>query len=715
MSFLEPAYLLGLLAALGPLVIHLINRKKAVRQEFPAMRFLLQSNKRVARGTRIRQWVLLALRMLVVGLLAFALAKPFLNNDAGISTQERLPTATVIVLDTSMSMQNADWWKRAKDQADELVGAMRPWDEVALVFADRQGGQPVARLTTDHSKVSDAIDAASPGFDSTDLPGALRRAADVLAPSQLPNKRIVLISDFTMGGFPSNAVGAVPTNVPVSRVDVSDDHRASVVVSDVRYEQEGTRREPVFRVDATLSNLGSQDKDVEVRLLVDGAAVAAAKVLVPAHKTALQTFRHRVEGLQARVGAVEIVDGDALQADNRRWLTLRGGNRVRALLVNGEPTSVVYRDELFFFERALNPKNSPDGIATTSITRDGLEGRDLGEFDVVVLANVTSITTNAAEALKAFVDGGGGLLFAMGDQVDVESWNSRLKDLLPKPIRGMKQLAEVGDPDAPVKVTHFGSAVREHPIFEVFEAPGGATLQQGLVYSYMLLEPSPPAQSRTLLSYKDAAPALLERKVGRGRVLLYTTTLDVDWSDLATRTAYLPLMRRMMQYLARRATSESDPVHHVGEPVALDVEGLVKERVVVTLDDARVVLEPTDGKVTFVPDRPGVWRVWADDTDAQSRLSALDTAVNVDIAESDLSPQPSDALAPWLPAADAGDAKGMTAQKRVNLWPIFLFMVTIGLLIESVLGTRRSVLVRLWRLVTRQPDTLDADGPHTSA
>ena len=238
MSFLEPAFLLGLLAALGPLVVHLINRKKAVRQPFPAMRFLLQSHKRVARGAKIRQWLLLALRMLVVGLLAFALSKPFVSSDAGVSAEERLPTATVIVLDNSLSMQNADWWKRATREADDLVDQMRPWDEVALVLADNGRSAPVDRLTTDHARVSDAVDDVKPGFQKTDLPQALRQAADILSPSQLPNKRIVLISDFTRGGFPLDASGAVPVSVPVDRIDVSSDERDSVAVIDVRYEQE---------------------------------------------------------------------------------------------------------------------------------------------------------------------------------------------------------------------------------------------------------------------------------------------------------------------------------------------------------------------------------------------------------------------------------------------------------------------------------------------
>lgn len=705
MNFIEPAFLLGILAAAGPLIVHLINRKKAARQEFPAMRFLLASHKRVARGAKIKKWLLLALRMLVVGVLATALAKPFVSSQDGTSAVDRLPTATVVVLDTSLSMGAQDWWEDALSAANREIGDLRPWDEVAMVFADAGLQTPIDRLTTDHTLARNALDDLQPGFQTTDLPGALRVAADLLAPTKLPNKRIVLITDMRRGGFPDNAAGAVALDVPVEVVRVANEDASSLAVVDVAYEQEGTRREPTFRVDATIENFGATDaRGVEVRFVLDGVTVGASKVDVGAGKRVLQTFRHRVDGMQARQAAVSLVDADTLEADNHRHFVLRGNDRIRVLLVNGEPASVVYRDELFFFERALNPKGSSDTFVTTTVTREGLEGLELSQFDVVVLANVTTVSAGAATDLQAFVEGGGGLLMTMGDQVEVDAWNAQLGGLLPKPLRGLKQLAEVGDPDAPVKVTHYGTTLRTHPIFEVFEAPGGNTLQTSVVYSYMLLEPSPPEQAQTLMTLKDSAPALLERKVGRGRVLLLTTTVDADWTDLPTRTSYLPLSRRMIQHLARRATSTEQPAYLVGEPVTLDVEGLYKDRMVLTLADRRVVLEPKDGKLTWTPDHPGVWQVWADAAgDQGAHIGALDFAVNPSTAESDLRTLPEDALSPWL-GGQAGATASRTTEKRVNIWPILLFLVTIGLLLESVISTRRSVQARLWRMATRQRD-----------
>src|SRR5690606_35526223 len=100
------------------------------------MKFVLQSQKRVAKGAKIRQWILLALRALALALLALALAKPFFKSQEGLTMDQRLPTASVIVLDTSYSMTSADGWEQVEEMLDAEVSRLRPWDEVSLITSD---------------------------------------------------------------------------------------------------------------------------------------------------------------------------------------------------------------------------------------------------------------------------------------------------------------------------------------------------------------------------------------------------------------------------------------------------------------------------------------------------------------------------------------------------------------------------------------------------
>lgn len=745
MEFVQPLFLLGALAGALPVVIHLYNRRRGVVREFPAMALLMESHERTARAAKVRQWVLLALRALVLVVLALALAKPFVFSSSGATVGDRLPTAVAFVIDTSASMQHGKWWSRVDARMAEELGRLRPWDEVVVLDAADPLG-PLPRFTSDHARAREAVAALKPRPTGLSLPDALSRATERLHTTTLPHRKIILISDMAVGGFPEQAPQGValpyPTEVVTTRAPRGEDAPANLAVADVTMTQEGSARDQMWRIDVSVRNTSAQEaKDVEVRLVLDGQTIGAGKIASIGPRADVQhVFRHKHQRGGALPARVELVAPDAYPLDDTFHFTFRARDRVRALLVNGEPKSIAYDDELFFLTRALSPgARAEQTIAQTVVSADGLGAQDLSRFDVVILANLPRVSPVDARKLKAYVEGGGGLLIAMGDQVDVNTYNAQLADLLPKPLRGLKRLAELDDPDAPVKITHPGAAHHEHPIFRAFSTPGGGALQRANIYSYMLLEPSAPEASQVLLSFKDNAPALIERPVGQGRVLLWTSTVDREWTDLPIRTAYLPFVQRAAMYLARRTTTRGQSQPIVGRPHRMEVSGLARERVIVRgplhLDTpGRHVLEPEDGAVTFTPDAPGAYEVWAD-TDAppadttkpatatkppstpapsadRNRLITLAFSANVDRQESRLAALPAAALTPWQPAP-TGDATGdtqaraHTPERRTNLWPKLLFLITILLLLETLTGTRQHIYARLLRPhprpLSRQP------------
>jgi hypothetical protein len=725
-SFLEPLYLAGLLAAAVPVIIHLINRRKAVHQPFPALKLLRESDEKEARSLKVRQWLLMALRVLAVALLVMALAKPYLLSDASADRGGRLPSSVVFVVDDSMSMHYGDWWSRATERLDRELGALKTWDEAALITTNRIEG-PVGRLTSDKARLKTAADELEAGQTTGNLPEALLRAGDILSTSELPNRRIVVISDFTAGGFPTSA-GDAAVEYPIQQISVRDDGASptNLAVTGVSYSQQGPAREGRWVIRAQVKNYADRVvDDVEVDLRVEDRVVASRVVpTLKAGGTTTVSVTHTVKGAGLRRGVVEIGNaealGDRLALDNQRHFTFRMKKNVEVLLVNGAPSSVAYRDELYFAVRALNPgQTSESSLVPTVVTPGGLADKKLENFDVVLMANVARLEQSGAEQLRTFVRNGGGLFVAMGDQVEVDNYNERLTSLLPKPLRRIKRLTSRDDPDAPVKVTRMGASKRTHPVFRVFDMPGGQALQSARVYKYMLLEPTTPEASTVLLNYRDGAPALLERRVERGRVFLLTTTIDRAWTDLPLRTAFLPMMRRSMLYLARRATSEGTERYLVGDTIKLDVTGLADRRVVVTGPDSlRFVLEPKDGLATVEPPRAGAYTVWsgdgaeADANGESNRLDGLAFSVNVPLKESNLTPLSDGALDPWIERGDDQGSKGQdsatsaraAAVDRVNLWPALLFAVTLALLLETLVGTRRSVLRRIWRRLTLQDE-----------
>lgn len=714
MSFLEPLFLIGLLAAGLPLAIHLFNKRKAARRRFPAIALLIESNKRTARSVKVRQRLLLALRVGLLALLAMAMAKPFCLSDTGVTSSDRLPTAVVFVLDTSSSMQRGDWFKRAQRQLSHELDSLRPWDEAALVETSK-GELVVDRLSNDHGAIVRAAKKLKPTSGPGDTTDALLRAKALLLGSQLYNRRVVLISDMAKGGFKPEALPSDGYGLELRVINVRGADEAkpkNFAITEVTYTQEGSAQEQLWRIDVHIQSYWDQPaKGLELRLELGGQLVAAGKLdeLLP-NQRAIYTFRHRYDGASSIDARVALVDADDYAPDNEHLFVFRPRARIKALIVNGEPNSIAYEDEAFFLTRALNPKRATEsGIIPTVITAQGLvAGVELKDYDVIFLANLSRVSAEAAANLEAYVRDGGGLLLSMGDQVDVDAYNMTLGNLLPKPLRTLKRLTDRSDPDAPVKLTSLGATDHQHPIFRAFSLPGGDTLQSVQVYSYMLLEPTATTDAKTLISFKDNAPALLERALGKGRVMLWTSTLDYEWSDFPVSSTYLPLLHRMVLYLARRATSRGAKSFLVGVPARMELAGLAKERLILRAQGegkAREVLEIQDGAVVFTPRELGVYKAWAEQLDEanpeQGVLEDLTFAVNVPISESELGELPKEQLQAWQSSPQLLEAKpkGLESQRRVNLWPKLLFVVTLLLLMETMLGTRRVVLQKLWALV----------------
>ena len=717
MSFLEPWFLLGLLAAGLPIAIHLFNRKKATKRPFPAIALLLASKDSSAKSIKVRQRLLLLLRVLMLLLLALALAKPFCLSERGLTASERLPTAVVVVLDSSASMGYGAWWARAKEIADDSLDQLRPWDEVALISTTNPDSTP---LSTDHTRATSKLQALRPAPVSGSLSRSLARGIELLGASQLPNKRLVLIGDFAASSLPTDPPPLAQNleyQLHTVRTTPAEQTPENLGIQGVEYVQSGDVQNQ-WIMTATLKNYGPKVlKDTQVDLELDGTLLSSQRIeqLGPGAEVPV---RFALEGDPSRTepqsGRVSLAKGDAFPQDDQWHFVFRTRTRVEVLIVNGEPSAFKDEDEAFFLGAALNPTgDTRRGILTTLITPDAMAEQNFESFDVVILANVPRVIAPVASKLEAFVTQGGGLLITGGDQLDVDALNQTLRPLLPRPLRGLKELTDRQDPDAPVKLTRFGTPAHMHPIFRAFTASGGETLQSTQIYSYMLLEPGANPATKTLLTLQDDAPLLLERAVGRGRVLFFGTSVDFEWTDLPVRSAYLPLMQRMVRHLARRSSSGAEHPPTVGQPMDLDVTHMAKERVILSdPKGGRIVLElpelpqdqaPGDQRLLpFTPPLQGPYKVWADEVtqEATDRLAMLDFAANLSRDESDLKGLPQDAWRRWLdsnPDQDAplSDPSSHTPQanKRVNLWPKILFLITLILLAETLLGTRRS----LWR------------------
>ncbi len=684
MGFVHPLYLLGLAAASIPVILHLLHRRNPRRVEFPAMELVRRSVRRTRRRFRLRQLLLLITRTLLVTFAVLAVAGPMSSGAPRDMETTGPPTAVALVLDGSMSMRlgRGEAFEEAKAIAREVFQGLRPQDKGALVTAGAVGVDVAVNLTGSREALLAALDRTEPGYGVADLGEALTRARVALGSSKLPVKKVMVVSDFrgpsrlTVPWTPGKE--GEPYVIPVA-VPGADQVPRDLAITGVRVTRGAGPRTYTFDVTCRVTP-GFEAAGARIDLMVDGEVVNSGllddsgegRELHERLQVTLEPGPHRCE-------AVARVDDD-LPADDRRALVVEVEPPVEVLLVDGAPSQVPQEDELFYLERALDVVTSRE-VRVTVTGVAGLPAKGLAPFSVVVLANVQSLGPDQVERLEGFVREGGGLLITVGDNVDPELYDQRLGDLLPRRIRGVREIPEGTRP---------GTLMAGSPLVEPMLGPGGEGLRAATTRRYVLVEPGGGARVEVHMKYETGAPMLLEVSLGRGRVAMLTTTIDRDWTDLPIRTGFQPLMEGLVLHLAGGHRGGARGPITVGEELSFPLPGDAQRAILVAPGGERRAFGPDDVGVREVlsagPARvPGVYELRV--TGERGGLSTSLVAVISDPAEVDLTHREP----PTLPRPDLQGARG--DEVRRPIWHWLLAGLALLLALEGVLVSKASVRV----------------------
>jgi hypothetical protein len=642
-------YLFGVLAALIPLIIHLSRSRRTKKMRFSTTRFFTEQFLRSYRMSKLRELLLLACRMTLFALLAVALTGILYAPKGAGAVAGSGPRAVVLVLDDSASMgcmeDGVPLFRRAQEAATTVLRSLGQGDTVSVVLAGRRSTGPEVLFpqpTGDHQEVQSAIDRAKVLALGTDLSGAISKAEEVAAASRAVGMAtaIYVFSDLQESGWdmPSEQtlrsdaldisfffVGLRPKRAPGNRA-----------VTAVRYDATRPRVGVPFTVRPLLA-LGNDDgKDVNVRLSLDGAMVGEQKAeRLPGGKWAAPRFYHTFQSGGWHGGFVE-VDDEVLPADNKRYFAIEvpeTTETVPILAVNGAPSNVPHQDELFFLRLALTatPEGQKEPFRIVPVAPSEVAGTELGKFPLVVLANVERLSEGAVDRLEDYVAGGGNLLVFLGDKVSTAFYNATLAGanrreggLLPGTIAGKRE-----EP-----VGFIGAINYEHRALSAFQAPKLGTLL-GPALTFKALRVDAPAQN-VLMKASSGAPLLCEKAFGKGKVLLFASTADKDWSDFPIRPAFLLWSRFVAEYLTQTPLSLQSG-YNTGDVVRLTPPADEKGTLWVRKPDGSKGVAPraSDGSGAFeLADTfvPGVYTVLRSDQETRVGLFA----VNLETYESDL-------------------------------------------------------------------------------
>ena len=362
MGFGNIGLLIGMALGVIPIVIHLINRRRAKLLRFAAIEFLLLSDKRLARRLKLKQIMVLALRVLLIAALAFALAKPYIEPDVAIGPDVSEPGAVVLLIDDSASMQaqvkGETRLARALGTARALIEDGGPRTSFAVVAMGAPARLITPGLTYDHAEASRALEKITPMARGADLNGALKEAGRILSESGERRRTVIALSDQAAHVWrPVETWSWVPlSDFLRPTLGEEPEARENLALVDVMALESGAPDDKgvvPMQVKATVRNFGQTERTARLELKL-GATAVAEVVTVPAGASKDATFKFEgVAGATTGVVNLSADEGNALPIDDEFYFTVGARRTLQTLVVNGSPRTTPYLDEVFFLRAAL--------------------------------------------------------------------------------------------------------------------------------------------------------------------------------------------------------------------------------------------------------------------------------------------------------------------------------------------------------------------------
>ncbi|MBC8044169.1 MAG: BatA domain-containing protein [Rhizobacter sp.] len=580
MSFLNPALLLGLAAAAVPILIHLLNLRRRKQMDFSSLMLLREIERSSLRRFKVRQWLLLLLRSLVIFFLVFSFSKPIISGYlAGSDFASRTKTSAFILIDASPSMTytdgSADVWRQTKAAAIKALENLSAQDEIFLSLSAEDAAS-VAPLS--YAEARQKIIQAEPAAAARPSEERLRGALATLGTSRHFNREIYLISDFQQSGFAAADTGTADESlrerykeIKFYAVNVSPQSKQNVGV--VRTELLTKILEPgkSVRVRATLvlhANLNTtSDTNIDSLASPQRLTQSTRVRLYFNDKLAAEDNLELISGqpaeitLSATPAATGIItarvecDADYLEADNKRFFTFFIPERLRLLIAYSNPQDISY------LKLALESFQNRNFFDLALATESSLDARDFNRFDAVVLCGLSQVSAGATEKLRQYHRQGGGVIFFAAAKQNYLPDNQLLAAL------GGGTLT--AQPAAPAAVETIDT---RSLIFEgIYDRRKGAPRnapgndERIEVFSAPRYQKS-VRESAVMATAGGQSVMTVSRLAAEGSLVLFTLLPVPQSSTLAVQPLFAPLMFRSIFYVSSKSqAAASYTVGQTGE------------------------------------------------------------------------------------------------------------------------------------------------------
>jgi hypothetical protein len=620
MVFLNPSILLGLLAAAIPILIHILNFRKLQKVEFSTLSFLKELQKSKIKKIKLKQWLLLLLRTLIIIFIIFAFARPTLENVNIAGSTSAAKSSTLFILDNSFSMSyvgdDGSYFNKGKKIIKDIISKMEEGDDIFILKSTDSLFSSSNKETA--LKIIDELKIA---LVTETINSKLKKAIDILNSSNNINKEIFLLSDLQKSTFineisnDSLITQITDNKIKLYSFDLSLDKSKNYAVSNLSLQNSIIELNKPITFSATLSNYSDlTNNNINASLFINNKRVAQQNVSLNENSDKIIYFETSINSaglIEARVEAEE----DNIVQDNFSYLSFIVPEKIKILMLYDDIS------DLKFIESAVSSISNQIEITKQNIL--GVLNNRIANFDLIFYMG-TSV--NKSLEIENYLEQGGKLIF-----ISPKSVNENSLVELSKIIKLPKVKSIINTKPNQGSYAEFGDIDFEHPIFQnLFERETKRQIESADFYKYIKFEN--PIYVRPIIQLIDNSTFLGEYKFDKGKVLYLNSSVNLEWNTLAIKGIFAPLISRMVFYLT--SSNENLRTYTTGEILPIQVGNLTFPllEVVSPMGEEKINLQNNSNDILNFrfTDLPGIYKFYNNG----NLLSAI--SVNVSKKESDL-------------------------------------------------------------------------------
>ncbi len=603
MSFLTPLYIAGILAVSLPIIFHLIRRTPQEKQVFSSLMFLAPTPPRLTRKSRLSNILLLILRAAALTLLALAFSRPFLQQSIAGEAGKTPARRIAILVDTSASMRRGDLWNQAQKQVDHVLANVAATDEVSLLLFDKDLRtaftfeqwnriDPSQRVAS----VCATLAGAQPTWASTNLGSALAGTAEQIAATENKDgqdsiqRKIILVSDLQQGSHAEALQGHQwPDKVVLEIKPVTTDQVANASLQLIQSQPDAPDSaddRPRIRI---TNSSQSNAEQFSIAWANEKGAIPTTqpqKVYVPPGRGQVV----RVDWPKAEQSANHLLlKGDASDFDNSFYIVRPRQETIRVAYL-GDDQFDDPKGLGFYLQSALGdtPQRRVELIAkqSTSITSTDLLGASL----VVITKPLES---DQVTLIQKYLEAGGEVLWVLRDSSPATNLEQ---------LTGLKPITI---DESPVKNFSLVSRVDlQHPLFAVFADSRFSDFSQVHFWKHRTIKLPESGGAKSIAWFDNGDPFLVEKPIGKGRLLIATSGWQPTDSQFALSTKFVPVLNGMIR---PKNAGFSSTQYDVGQAIP-PPEQTEQKWTIKTPDNREIDLSNLSARLTAT-DRPGIYTI----------------------------------------------------------------------------------------------------------